>query len=91
METLATQAIIIFAIVLISGESRGGTRGVGPPLVLGQTEARRAENIFYKTGPPTYLRIWMAAPLPLSEGLDPPLNSVLVSFRGTQRRGTQWG
>ena len=73
METLATQAIIIFAIVLISGRSRGGTRGVRPPLFFDQTEAQRAEKNFYKTRPPPYLRIWMTAPLPLSEGLDPPL------------------
>ena len=73
METLARQAIIIFAIVLISGRSRRGTRGVLPPLFFDQTEAQRAEKNFYKTRPPPYLRIWMTAPLPLSEGLDPPL------------------
>ena len=44
---LATQAIIIFAIVLISGVSRGGTRGARLPLFLDQTEARRAEKIYF--------------------------------------------
>ena len=39
-----------------------------------------------KTGPPSYLRVWMTAPPPLSEGLDSPLifhNKVflLVNFR----------
>ena len=46
----------------ISGGARGG--------------ARRAEKIFFEIGPPPpYLRIWMTAfpPLPLSEGLHPPL------------------
>ena len=66
--------LVIFAIVLINGGSRGGTRGVRPPLFLDQTEARRAEKNFYKTRPPPYLRIWMTAPpLPLSEDLDTPL------------------
>ena len=46
-ETLATQALIIFAIVLISGVSRGGTRGARLPLFLDQTEARRAEKIYF--------------------------------------------
>ena len=41
-----------------SGGSRGGAR---PPLFFDQNEARRAEKIFWDTGPP------------LCEGLDPPL------------------
>ena len=39
-----------------------GFRGPGgpPPLGLDQTEARRAEKNFFKTGPPSpYLRGWM--------------------------------
>ena len=43
-----------------SGGSRGGDRGTPPPLLLGQTEARRAEK-----------KILDAAP-PLSKGLDDP-------------------
>ena len=38
-----------------------GPRGPAPPLFLDQTY-------------PLYLRTWMTAPHPLSEGLDPPLN-----------------
>ena len=58
-----------------SGGSRQGVR-VPPPLFLEQTEARRAEKIFFETAPP-FLSVWMTAPpLPslLSEDLDPPLN-----------------
>ena len=31
------------------------------------------KNIFLRPGPP-YIRVWMTGPIPLSEGLDPPLN-----------------
>ena len=59
--------------------------GEGPgraeaPLFLDQTEARRAEIKFMLTAvspppPPTsYLRVWMTEP-PLSQGMDPALNS----------------
>ena len=47
-----------------------------PPLVLGQTEARRAEkNCFWRPGPSPFLRVWMTAPPlpPLSQGLDPAM------------------
>ena len=58
-----------------SGGSRGGARGVRHPLFFYQTDARRAEKVFFETGspPPLYLRVWMTGPTPLSEGLDPPL------------------
>ena len=60
---------------LIAG-SRGGTRGGGPPppLFLDQNEARRAEKFFFEACPTPYLRVWMTAPPPLCEGLDPPLD-----------------
>ena len=29
--------------------------------------------MFFEAGSPPYLRVWMTAPPPLSEGLDPPL------------------
>ena len=34
---------------------------VHPPLFLDQTEARRAENVFFflKTGSPPYLKVWI--------------------------------
>ena len=35
-----------------------------PPLVLDQTEARRAEKIFLEDRPPPYLRVWMTSPPP---------------------------
>ena len=35
-----------------SGGSRGGARGDWPPLLLDQTEARRAEKNFFGEGPP---------------------------------------
>lgn len=49
----------------------------GPPLILHQTKARRAEKVFSETDPP-FLRVWMTEPSPppprpLSEGLDPRL------------------
>ena len=56
------------------GGGRGGTRA--SPLFLDQTEVRRAEKIFLRLLPPPFLRVWMTSsprPLPLSEGLDPPL------------------
>ena len=40
--------------------------GVGPPLIWDQTEARRAEKIFFETGTLPYLRVWMTA-------LSPPI------------------
>ena len=48
----------------VSGGSRGGARGahLPPPLSLDQTEARRAEKIFFEAGPSSYLRVWMTRP-----------------------------
>ena len=56
--------------------SRGGAqRGPAPtPLFLDQNEARRADKKNFESAPP-YLRVWMSPPPPLSEGLDPPLNT----------------
>ena len=56
-----------------SCRSRGGARrGPAPtPLFLDQNEARRAEKKFESALP--YLRVWMNPPL--SEGLDPSLNT----------------
>ena len=50
-----------------------GTRVTcAPPLFLDQTEAQRAENIFFgDCPPPLYLRVWMTPPPYL--GLDLPL------------------
>ena len=47
-------------------QSTGGVyRGGAPaPLILDQTEGRRAEKKFFETGPLHYLRVWMTAPTP---------------------------
>ena len=43
----------LFTVMRInSGGSREGARGAGPPLFLDQTEARRAEKIFWRPPPP---------------------------------------
>ena len=69
-----TNGLTLQVPVVTSGGSRGGAGGFLPPLFLDQTEARRAEKNFWETTPP-YLRVWMTAPPPLSEALDPPLVS----------------
>ena len=58
--------------VVDPGEGPGGTR---TPLLLAQTEARRAEKIFFETDPPLSQGLDDRGP-PLSEGLDPPLYTV---------------
>ena len=50
-----------------------GPRRPGPPLFLDQNEAKK---IFLRLLSPPYLRVWMTAPPPLSEGLDPPLGNI---------------
>ena len=54
--------------------SRGPNPSPPPPLLLDQTEARRAEINFFGDQAPPYLRVWMTAPFPrppnLSEGLN---------------------
>ena len=63
-----------------------GARPPLPPLFLNQTEAQRAEKFFFKTRPPLSPGLDDRA-LPLSEGLDlpleynnvPPLNGVSQS------------
>ena len=62
---------------LCSGGSRGGARGPEPllfPLLLDQTEARRAKKIFLETtsSPPLITGSGWQGP-PLFEGLDPLL------------------
>ena len=55
--------------------------GEPSPYFFYQTEVRRPEKIFFGDCPPPYLRVWMTIPLPpLSQGLDPALDSVNVSF-----------
>ena len=54
----------------IQGKGPGGA----PPLLLDQTEARRAENFFLRPPPTPYVGVLMTG-APLSESLDPPLQS----------------
>ena len=68
-------------------QGRGGAGGPAPPLLLDQTEARRAEKIVLETGtplPPPLLPFPLSLGLddrapPLSEGLDSPLPMVPLS------------
>lgn len=63
-----------------SGRSRGEAWGAHPPLFFDQSEAQKN---FFETGlrpPPLYLSVWMTAPFPLSEELDPPLMSVQSGY-----------
>ena len=70
-------------------QGRGGAGGPAPTLLLDQTEARRAEKIFFGDRhppspppppplPPLSLGLDDRAP-PLSEGLDSPLQMVPLS------------
>ena len=55
-----------------SGGSRGGTRGGPPPAPIFRPNwgPKGQKTFFLETAPP-FLRIWMTAPPPLSQGLDP--------------------
>ena len=61
--------------VAVSGGSTAGSRGGvwGSPLFLNQSEARRTENFFLRSGPPLSQGLDDRPP-PLSEGVDPPLD-----------------
>ena len=61
-----------------SGGSRGGVRL--PPYFW--TKLRPEENFF--PDPPPYLRAWMTAPPPVSQGLDPALNKLV--FEGQMQK-----
>ena len=55
-----------------------GPWGPGQPLFYNQNEAQRAEKHFFGDRPPCYLRVWMTAPRPLFEGLDPSLTRTVL-------------
>ena len=65
-------------------------RGARPPLIFWpQWGPKGRKKIFLETGPPLSLRLWKT-PLPpprLSEGLDPPLRTVIYFGR---RRSLDW-
>ena len=70
--------VCVLYTIIFSGWSRGGARGTRSPLFLDQNEVRRAEKIIFETGPPLIKGSeWPfqppPPPLPLSEGLNPPL------------------
>ena len=45
-----------------------------PPYFWTKMRPEGTEIVFLRLRPPPYLRVWMTGPLPLSEGLDPPLH-----------------
>ena len=45
-------------------DPKEGPGGAGSPIILDQTETRRAEKKFLETCTPPFLRIWMIAPPP---------------------------
>ena len=60
-------------------QGRGPGAHPPPPSFLDQNETRRAEKIFFETGPPLSQGLDNQAP-PLSEGLDPPLHIIRWYF-----------
>ena len=72
-------------LTILSGGSRGGARGVRPPLFLAQTEARRAEkNVGDRPPPPTSLSQGLDDRAPLfPEGLYP---SLILAIRCNRRQ-----
>ena len=65
--------------IYVSQVSGGEGQALPPPLFLDQTEARRAENKFWRplpTRPPP--------PPPLSEGLNPPLQALYQELQRTK-------
>ena len=73
-------------------DTREGPGGPAPRLLLDQSEAPKAKIIFFETGLPPYLRVSITAllPLPLSEGLDPPLKYNHLSLFIIWRRVFYW-
>ena len=71
-------------LTILSGGSRGGARGVRPPLFLDQTEARRAEKNVGDRPPPTSLSQGLDDRAPLfPEGLYP---SLILAIRCNRRQ-----
>ena len=63
--------------------------GLRGPLFLDQTEARRVEKNFFETAAPLSQGLYdRPPPLPLSEGLDPPLFMPFVYFTHHFERST---
>ena len=45
-----------------------------PPFILGSIRGPKGrKTFFWETAPPSYLRVWMTAPPPFSQVLDPVL------------------
>ena len=45
----------------------------GEPLIFRPNWGPKGRKKVFETAPPTYLRVWMTPPPPLSDGLDLPL------------------
>ena len=60
-----------------SGGSRGGARGPSPPQFWTKLRPEVLKKNIWRPGPPIYLRAWMTSP-PLSQGLDPALNKLVI-------------
>ena len=56
-----------------SGGSRGGVRGARPPYFSIKMRPEGPKKVFWRPAPLLISGVWMTLPLPLSEGLDPPL------------------
>ena len=66
-----------------------GPGGAAPPLALDQTEALKAEKKIFSTPPPPPLSKGQNDRPPLSQGLDPALNKLVIEgqLHQTPNRG----
>ena len=69
----------------------GGGGGRAPHIFLDQTEAQRAEKIFFQTGPPHFISGSGWPGPPLSPGLDPPLTDTIVFSKINKPPSSQMG
>ena len=74
---------MIIIIIRIKG------RGPGSPLYFYTKLRPEGMKIFFGDRPPSHLRVWMTAPPPLSEDLDPALK--YMAFWLNWVRGEQGG
>ena len=66
LDVIIISGFLHSVVTFYSGGPKGGARGAAP-LLVDQTEARRAEKKFLsdRPPPPPFLRVWMTAPHPL--------------------------
>ena len=65
-----------------------GPGGPPPPIFRPSWGLKGRKKVFWRPDPP-YLRIWMTAPPPWSEGLDPPLQ-LLINQHTVCHLNRQW-